>query len=169
LRRDARIITIYEGTTGIQANDLIGRKVLRERGATLRQLIGDMRATARDLSGTTSLQALGTALGADLDELDKTLDWILDQGGERLADVLAGAVPFLLLLGTVCGSWQMGRAALVARQRLEAGAQPYYRGIAELASYWFTHHAPQAQALARTVREGGPSVTGFALEDFDRD
>lgn len=184
LLRDARIMTIYEGTTGIQANDLVGRKLLREDGATLRRLIEEMRATADQLSNRASaqtstqasaqasappsLQGLGASLSADLDELTRTLDWILANGREHLADVLAGAVPFLHLLGNVCGSWQMGRAALAAQAKLDAGADSYYRGIIDLAHYWRAHHAPQTQALARTVREGGASVSQFTLEAFER-
>jgi acyl-CoA dehydrogenase len=165
-RRDARIITIYEGTTGIQANDLVGRKLLRENGATLLALIDDMRSTAIELTGAPALRDLGTALAADLDELARTRTWILDRGKDHLADVLAGAVPFLHLLGTVCGSWQMGRAALAASARLEGIDAAYHRGIVELARFWFAHHAPQAAALARTVVAGGASVTQFAPEGF---
>jgi len=164
LRRDARIITIYEGTTGIQANDLVGRKLLRENGATLLALIDEMRATAHSLHADPALAGLGAALHADLDELAHTRDWILDRGREGLAEVLAGAVPFLRLLGTVCGSWQMGRAALAARRRCDGADAAYHRGIVDLARYWYAHEAPQAAALARTVRDGGPGVTGFALE-----
>lgn len=164
LLRDARIITIYEGTTGIQANDLIGRKLQRENGATLRLLMDEMRATAAALAARASLANLGAALDADLDRLGQTLDWILARGRDHLADVLAGAVPFLRLLGTVCGSWQMGRAALAAQRRLDAGGDDYYRGIIGLAGYWFGHHAPQTHSLACTVREGGARVSGFAPE-----
>jgi acyl-CoA dehydrogenase len=168
LRRDARIITIYEGTTGIQANDLIGRKLLRENGATLRVLIAEMRMSAEDLSGAANLAGMGSAFRANLDELVLTVDWILANGRERLAEVLAGAVPFLHLFGTTCGGWMMARAALAARRQLDAGGDAYYRGIIELAGYWFAHHAPQVPCLGRTVREGGASVSNFAFEDFDR-
>jgi acyl-CoA dehydrogenase len=159
-KRDLRISTIYEGTTGIQANDLIGRKILREGGATLRLLLTDMRATADALSGAGDLAPLGADLTADIATLERTLAWILDRGKTEMAEVLSGAVPFLLQLGTVCGSWQMGRAALVARAELAAGRgdPAYLQGIADLSRFYFGHLAPQAAALARVVMHGGAAV-----------
>jgi acyl-CoA dehydrogenase len=159
-RRDLRISTIFEGTTGIQANDLIGRKILRESGETLRMLLGDMRGVAAQLSGAGDLAPLGAALVADIGTLERTLDWILEHGKTNFSEVLAGAVPFLQLLGTICGSWQMGRAALVARAGLAAGHgdAAYLQGIVDLARFYFGHLAPQAASLARVVMHGGAPV-----------
>ena len=162
LSRDARILTIYEGTTGIQANDLVLRKILREGGATLRELIGAQRGTAAALRAQAPLRALGERMDQDLDGLARSLDWILANGAGRLGDVLGAAVPFLRQLGTVCGSWQMGRAALAAQER--RGADAYCQGIVDLARFWFAHHAPQAGALGHAVREGGAAVTAYRLE-----
>ena len=165
--RDLRIATIYEGTTGIQANDLIGRKILREGGETLRLLAEEIRGVAGELTATGDLAELGQALAADLDRLERTLAWLLDQGEGEVAQVLAGAVPFLQLLGTLCGAWQMGRAALVARADLAAarGDADYLQGIVELARFYFSHLAPQTEALARVVTRGGAAVvhTGDAV------
>jgi len=160
-RRDARIITIYEGTTGIQANDLISRKSLREGGETLRLLTADLRGTASELRASSVGRGMGEALAADIDCLEQTVEWILANGRDRLADVLAGAVPFLHLLGTVCGSWQMGRAAMAAQRKLDGSANVYYQGIIDLASFWFAHHAVHTTALGRTVRHGGSVLTNF--------
>ncbi len=166
--RDARVITIYEGTTGIQANDLIGRKILRERGATLRELIADMRATGADALRDDALRAHADAFGADLDALERTLDWVLAQGDAALAQVLAGAVPFLHLLGTVCGGWQMLRIGLAARAALERaeGDAQYLRGLLTLVAVWFGHCAPQAGAYARTVMQGGAAIADSANAAF---
>jgi len=159
-KRDLRISTIYEGTTGIQANDLIGRKILREGGETLRMLLAEMSGVAAQLSDAGDLAPLGTDLAADVATLARTLDWILQNGKANLSEVLAGAVPFLLLLGTVCGSWQMGRAALVARAGLAAGAvdAAYLKGIVDLARFYFGHLTPQAAALAQVVMRGGAPI-----------
>jgi 3-(methylthio)propanoyl-CoA dehydrogenase len=161
--RDARIITIYEGTTGIQANDLVGRKILREGGATLTELMADMRETAVSLSADTTLSMLGTALQDDVATLERTLGWILDNGTTHPDQVLSGAVPFLHLLGTVCGGWQMGRATLAAQARMAAGEgdAAYLRGIVDLARFYFGHVAPHAAAWARTVIHGGATVSGY--------
>ncbi|TMW76534.1 acyl-CoA dehydrogenase [Thauera sp. UPWRP] len=160
--RDARIITIYEGTTGIQANDLVGRKILREGGATMRELVVELRANAAALAAA-GLAELGDGLGEAIDALESATDWILASGRDQLGEVLAGAVPFLHLLGTVCGGWQLGRAALAARARLAAGeGDPVYLGgIVELARFYMATLAPQAAAHAATVREAGGALTRF--------
>ena len=160
--RDARIITIYEGTTGIQANDLVGRKILREGGATLKELIVDLRASAAALSGA-GLAEIGDGLGDAIDALESATEWMLANGREQLAAVLAGAVPFLHLLGTVCGGWQLGRAALVAqvKQRAGDGDAVYLAGIVDLARFYVATIGPQAAAHAATVREAGAALTRF--------
>lgn len=161
-KRDARIMTIYEGTTGVQANDLIGRKILREGGATLKMLIADMQSVAEQLNACSELADLGRSLGDDLRTLEQTLTWVLAAGKVRQAELLAGAVPFLLLLGTICGSWQMGRAALVATK----GDSGYLRSILALARFYYAHIAPQAAAQARVVTQGGTAVVQFREHMF---
>lgn len=158
--RDARVMTIYEGTTGIQANDLVGRKILREGGESLRLLIDEMRGVAAELASCAALAVLGPALARDLDTLEQTLEWILANGRERQAEVLAGAVPFLHLLGTVCGGWQMARAGLAARARLDAhdADTEYLEGIVDLVHFYYGHVAPLAGSLASIVMQGGASV-----------
>jgi acyl-CoA dehydrogenase len=164
--RDARIITIYEGTTGIQANDLIGRKVLRENGATLRELIIEMRGVAVELSAVDDLRSLGRRLVEDIAALEQALDWILANGRERLAAVLAGAVPFLHLLGTVCGSWQLGCVALAATRpaRPEAWDADYLRGLVEVSRFYAHGLGVQAPALAAAIVGAGETAQAFALE-----
>ncbi|ATE61565.1 acyl-CoA dehydrogenase [Thauera sinica] len=165
--RDARIITIYEGTTGIQANDLVGRKILREGGATLRELIVELRGTAAALEAG-GLAEIGDGLGDSVDALESAADWMLANGRDQLADVLAGAVPFLHLLGTVCGGWQLGRVALAARARLAAGGgdAAYLASLVELARFYMATIGPQAAAHAATVREAGGALTRFEEAAF---
>jgi acyl-CoA dehydrogenase len=166
--RDARIITIYEGTTGIQGNDLIGRKILREKGETLRELITELRASVTELQADEALAGIGSGLADSVDALESATDWILANGKERLADVLAGAVPFLYLLGTVVGGWQLGRAAQAARRCLAAGEGDavYLNSLVDLARFYMATVAPQAQANARTVKEAGGALTAFAEAAF---
>ncbi|MBI3093611.1 MAG: acyl-CoA dehydrogenase [Rhodocyclales bacterium] len=165
--RDARIITIYEGTTGIQANDLVGRKVLRENGATLRELIVDMRGVAAELAAAERLQSMALRFEEDIAALERALDWILANGRDRLAAVLAGAVPFLHLLGTVCGSWQLGRVALAAARspRKDTYDPDYLRGLIELARFHAHALAVQAPALAAAIVGAGETAaeSEFAL------
>ena len=121
--RDARISTIYEGTTGIQAIDLVGRKVGREGGQTAQALITEMAkclpllAAAKDVN----LQAFGKVLAAGLQEFKRATEWIALTFPSNQGAVNAGAVHYLKLAGTVCGGWMMARAALVAAKQLAAG------------------------------------------------
>jgi acyl-CoA dehydrogenase len=164
--RDARIITIYEGTTGIQANDLVGRKVLRENGATLRELIVEMRGVAAELAAAEGMQSMAVRFAEDIAALERALDWILANGRERLAAVLAGAVPFLHLLGSVCGSWQLARVALAAAKptAAEAYGADYLRGLIELACFHAHALAVQAPALAAAIVGAGETATAFARD-----
>ncbi len=166
--RDARIITIYEGTTGIQANDLVGRKILREEGATLRELLADIRGTTAQLAEDPVLVSIGVDLSTHAENLESALDWVLANGKDNLADVLAGAVPFLHLLGTVVGGWQLARAAQAAQRRLAAGEGDgaYLASLVELARFYMAGIAPRALAHAETVREAGGPVSRFSEAAF---
>jgi 3-(methylthio)propanoyl-CoA dehydrogenase len=162
LFRDARIITIYEGTTGIQANDLLGRKILREEGATLRELIADIRETATQLESHQRLEDLARALNDQATLLEETTDWLLAHKADT-ADLYAGAVPLLHLMGIACGAWQMSRLALAAEARLETGEgdADYLAGLAELARFYMATQAPQAMAHGHSLRQAGAVVTRF--------
>ena len=118
-----RITTIYEGTTGIQANDLIGRKLAREGGRTLKALLGRIDGDARRLveSPDAVLAQIGRALAAAAQALDEAADWLLAHDGQP-AQCAAGAVPFLRLAGTVIGGWLSARMAEAATAQLAAGA-----------------------------------------------
>ncbi len=166
--RDARIITIYEGTTGIQANDLIGRKIQREGGATLRELIADMGADAAALAAVPELAGLAQGLDRQYASLHASLDWILAQGKESPGAALAGAVPLLHQLGLCCGGWQIGRAALAANRLLAAGEGDagYLQGIIGLACFYGAHLLPHAAAHGEAVRTGGAAVADFAEAAF---
>jgi len=156
--RDVRITTIYEGTTGIQANDLVGRKIRRDKGATLSCLIEKIRATASEASGGTQSE-LGKELADALDILASARDWILDERTEA-GELLAGSVSFLQLLGVVCGAWQMARAALAA-DRLRVGGSDdaaYLESIIELAQFYFAQVLPQAAMHAKMMKRAGTAV-----------
>ncbi|MGA0115284.1 MAG: acyl-CoA dehydrogenase [Burkholderiales bacterium] len=159
--RDARITTIYEGTTGIQANDLIGRKVGAEKGATALALIAEMRKLDAGLADAgTSFAAMRAAYTRAVDGLDEATRWLVDHYKAEPNAVAAVAVPYLKLFGTVAGGWMMARAALIALER--GGTPGADRGFldAKLASarFYLEHLLPQAGALAQTVIAGAPST-----------
>jgi alkylation response protein AidB-like acyl-CoA dehydrogenase len=165
--RDARITSIYEGTTGIQANDLIGRKLAAEKGMTAKALIAEMRAFDKDLAGYThpALAVIRRALADGVAALDEATGWLLETYPYNALAAGAGAVPYLKLWGTVAGGWQMARAAHVAKLRLDAGAADFdfYRAKIGTARFYAEHILPQAQAYKAAIVNGSSSV--LALED----
>jgi hypothetical protein len=166
--RDARIATIYEGTTGIQANDLIGRKLAAEKGMTARAVIAQMRGFDRELAGVASHPALGIirhTLAEGVSALSEATDWLLETWPHDPNAAAAGSVPYLELWGTVVGAWQMARAALIAKQRLDAGAQEFdfYRAKIATARFFAEHILPRAQSCKQAIVRGSASV--LALEE----
>ncbi len=167
--RDARISAIYEGTTGIQANDLIGRKMAREGGATLKVVIGMMRALDADLAKQDGehFVAIRARFTAAVNAVEKAGDWLVKTYGSDVRSAAAGAVPFLRLLGVVAGGWQMARAALVAQAKIAGGdADPFYVAKIGTARFYADHLLSQAEGLASSVTDGAAGVMALADEMF---
>jgi hypothetical protein len=168
--RDARITTIYEGTTGIQANDLIGRKTARDGGAVARRVIAEIDAVAAKLAaaGDADLAAIGARLAAASAALVKALTWLVPAYGTEPRVAHAGAVPYMRLWGLVVGGWQMGRAALVAAaQRSEGRGNAAFNGAKIVTARFYAECLlPQADGLAEAVTAGGPSVLALADDAF---
>jgi alkylation response protein AidB-like acyl-CoA dehydrogenase len=167
--RDARITPIYEGTNGIQANDLVGRKLLRDRGAAANELIAEMRAIDGALADVRGddLAALRPPLAAGLDALERVTSWMIEAGENDPPHALAGAVPYLKLMGNVAGGWLMAKAALAAQARLAEGAGDTAFHAAKIATarLYAEHVLPAAPALVPAVT-GGRTVMAFDLERF---
>jgi alkylation response protein AidB-like acyl-CoA dehydrogenase len=167
--RDAQISTIYEGTTGIQANDLIGRKMAREDGATLKRVIGTMRALDAELAGQggADFVAIHRRLAAGVDALAAAGEWLVAIYRSDIRAASAGAVPFLTLLGIVAGGWQMARAALIAQARIEEGERdPFYAAKIVTARFYADHVLSRAAGLASSVTDGAAGVLGLAEDMF---
>jgi alkylation response protein AidB-like acyl-CoA dehydrogenase len=159
--RDSRISTIYEGTTGIQANDLIGRKIAREGGATLTAVIGMMRALDADLAKQHGehFVAIRRRFNLGVDALAKAGEWIVTTYSGDVRAASAGAVPFLRLFGIVAGGWQMARAALIAQGRIDAGDKdPFFAAKIVTARFFADHFLSQADGLQSTVTDGATGV-----------
>ncbi|MGB4062267.1 MAG: acyl-CoA dehydrogenase C-terminal domain-containing protein [Azonexus sp.] len=164
--RDSRITTIYEGTTGIQANDLLFRKLMRDQGATAKVVFGEVYATAKALgaSGKPELQAIGQRLGVALKAWTEATEWLAANAKTGLSGVLTAAVPYLHLAVTVCGGWFMGKAALAAAGYLDKGEgdQAFYRAKISTARFYSDQMLPQATAYGETVRAGDAAFNDAA-------
>lgn len=159
--RDVRITSIYEGTTGIQAQDLINRKTLRDKGEAFRSLIDEMRTVVAEAS-TSPVRELGERLSGSIDTLELAVEWVLSKSRSELAEVLSASTRFLHLVGIVCGGWQLTRAAIVAAElRKQGDADGYHEGIIGLAEFYLTNVAPVAGAHAVAMREGAKAVHRF--------
>jgi alkylation response protein AidB-like acyl-CoA dehydrogenase len=168
--RDARITTIYEGTTGIQANDLVGRKIARESGLTAKEVLKTIRALDAELAKAPGddFKAIRSRLAAGAAAMDECVDWIVERYGKDVKAVHAGAVPFLKLAGIVCGGWQMARAALAAQAKLEKGAGEagFLKAKVGTVRFFADHILSQAPGLRDAVVQGAPGVLALADEQF---
>ena len=167
--RDSRISSIYEGTTGIQANDLIGRKIAREGGATLMAVIATMRALDADLAkqGGEHFVAIRSRFTAGVNALATAGEWIVKTYGSDVRAASAGAVPFLRLFGVVAGGWQMARAALIAQGKIDAGdSDPFYPAKIITTRFYADHLLSQAEGLGSSVTDGAAGVMALAEEMF---
>jgi alkylation response protein AidB-like acyl-CoA dehydrogenase len=160
--RDARITPIYEGTTGIQANDLIGRKLARDGGRAARTVIESMKDLAAELAGAAALAAHAAALSAAVDALERAVRHVVDNYGTDIQGVSVGAVPMLKLFGIVAGGWQLLRSALISQQRLAAppgsaaaGVDAgFYQAKIMTARFYADHVLSQAPGLAHSIIRG---------------
>ena len=163
--RDARITTIYEGTTAIQANDLIGRKIAREKGVTIKGIIAEMRAAATLLDG--DLAGIGLRQNAAVDALERAVFWIVDNFSSDPKAAHVGAVPFLHLLGIVAGGWQMGRAAVIARAKTALDdSDPFWAAKLVTTRFYADHFLTQAAGLADSVVAGADGALDMADDSF---
>src|ERR1700722_19308331 len=158
--RDLRITTIYEGTTGIQANDLIGRKLGRDRGAAMDALILEMRSELDALEGGDAVMRIikhSTIEAAE--RLREATDAILEAFAAGQERSLAVAVPYLNLCGYVTGGWLLAKSAALAVERRAGAEREFYEAKLATARFYAQQVLPRALALARIVQSGAASVT----------
>ena len=157
--RDARITTIYEGTTGIQSNDLIGRKIGRDGGAAMNQLIADMSRELQDLE--TSAPAASATRRAALEAvglLKDSTDALVKALASRPDTAMAVSVPYLMLCGYVIGGWLTAKAAAISARNLKGQDRSFYESKLQTARFYAEQGLPNTLALARVVQGGAASV-----------
>jgi alkylation response protein AidB-like acyl-CoA dehydrogenase len=159
LVRDARITPIYEGTTGIQANDLIGRKLARDGGRAAQIVVAQMRALAKDLAAAPDLAHAGAGFSAAIDALERAMRYVVENYATDIRGVSVGAVPMLKLFGIAAGGWQLLRSALISHARLAApdanGADAgFHEAKIATARFYADHVLSQASGLAHSIVHG---------------
>jgi hypothetical protein len=168
--RDSRITTIYEGTTGIQANDLVFRKLMRDGGSTMKRVLGEVADTTKALGDSehAQLRAIGQRLGATLHTWGGATEYLVGKVKSDPAAALAAAVPYLHLAITVCGGWQLGRGALAAARRLRAGegGSGFFAGKIATARFYAEQVLPLATAYGESVQTAGVALASITDEMF---
>jgi 3-(methylsulfanyl)propanoyl-CoA dehydrogenase len=171
--RDVRIITIYEGTTGIQSLDLIGRKLLRDMGATAMRVGKQMETVAKECAAHSdaTVKRVGEALGKALETLNESSQWIGMNAMGNLHKAFACSVPYLRLWGIVAGGWQMARAARISADMIAGGDADaeFYRAKLDTAAFYATHVLSQSAWLHREIVDGSGDVMRLSDAQFDLD
>ncbi len=163
--RDVRIAPIYEGTNGIQALDLLTRKLLRDRGTAAKAFLAEMTASLPALGG----DGLGAALESELERMLEATDWLLETGAADLARAAAGATPYLRLFGIVTGAWLLARGAAAARRRLSNGGaedRAFLEAKIATAQFYMANILPRAAAEAAAVIQGADSTLALDEAQF---
>jgi hypothetical protein len=167
--RDAKILTIYEGTTAIQANDLVGRKTVRDGGAVAKAIAKQIEATEGQLAKRSSVaaRAMLKRLSAAREAFVQTVDFVAGQTKTSPNAVFAGSVPYLMLGANVVAGWQMARALMAAEDRLAEGVDPeFMRAKITTARFYADHILSKVPGVRDSIVDGADSVTEMTLEAF---
>jgi 3-(methylthio)propanoyl-CoA dehydrogenase len=168
--RDARITTIYEGTTGIQAQDLVGRKVIKDSGKAMASLIGEMREVCNEMSalGDDNFSSLERHYSSALSALEEATQWLLENYQSDANAPGSVAVNFMMLMGTVCGGWQMARAAIISSAKIQSGADDteFYEAKITTARFYAEHFLPRVNGYLASVVAGSDSIMALKSEQF---
>lgn len=168
--RDARILTIYEGTTAIQANDFVGRKTARDGGRNAKAIAAQVAATETELSGHDSAasRSMAIRLRAAREAFEEVVDFIAGSIGRSPNAVFAGSVPYLMLAGNLMAGWQMARALLIAEAQIAEGVGDlaFLHAKVATARFYAEHLLSRGPGLRDAIVDGSESVTALALEAF---
>ena len=167
--RDAKILTIYEGTTAIQANDLVGRKTARDGGTTAKAIVAQIEVTEKALAARDSVHARAVLkrLTAARKALLDVIEFVAGNTKAAPNAVFAGSVPYLMLAGNVFAGWQMARSLLAAEGELAAGHDTaFMQAKITTARFYADHLLSKAPGMRDSIVEGADCVTALALEAF---
>ncbi len=167
--RDAKILTIYEGTTAIQANDLVGRKTSRDGGQTAKALAAQVQATEAALIAcdTADAAAMAKRLAAARLAFIDVVDFVAGNTKAKPNDVFAGSVPYLMLTGNLMAGWQMARAMLVAQEQIAQGNDvAFMQAKITTARFYADHILTKVPGLRDSIVDGAAAATALALEAF---
>jgi hypothetical protein len=167
--RDAKILTIYEGTTAIQANDLVGRKTSRDGGQTAKAIASQIEQTEKQLKAHSDVRCHSVAkrLSAAREAFLDVVEFFVTESKTNPNAVYAGSVPYLMLAGNLMSGWQMARAMLVALEHIAKGDDlAFMQAKVTTARFYADHILSKAPGVRDSIVAGADSVTEMALEAF---
>ncbi|MBF6630160.1 MAG: acyl-CoA dehydrogenase C-terminal domain-containing protein [Comamonas sp.] len=167
--RDAKILTIYEGTTAIQANDLVGRKTARDGGANAKAIAAQIAKTENELlaSGTEAAQSMAARLQAAREDFLQVVDFVAGKAKATPNAVYAGSVAYLMLAGNLVAGWQMGRALLVAQDKAAQGEDVAFMQAKVITAQFYAEHIlTKTSSLRDSILLGGDSACALPLDAF---
>jgi alkylation response protein AidB-like acyl-CoA dehydrogenase len=166
--RDARIAPIYEGTNGIQALDLIFRKLPLDSGQAMQRLLGDVNSVIEEMSQAGDvLSSMSEKLKVEVDKLSEVTLWLGSKMLEgELIDASAGASPYIKMFGQVLGGYYMGKAALLATKKYEETGDEYYAEKITLSKFYIEQLLPLASGYASAVTAGKEDLYNIKAENF---
>lgn len=164
--RDARILTIYEGTTGIQALDFVGRKIMGDEGQALDEWIGEMTALDSELAVDERLAEIRTALARGTQQLESAKSWLLQEGPLDPNTAGSASVNMLMLAGIVLGGWQMARAGLAVVKGAASDDASFAAGKLLTVRFYAQHIMPRTHGLLDAATAGPEAVMAFTEEQF---
>jgi alkylation response protein AidB-like acyl-CoA dehydrogenase len=167
--RDAKILTIYEGTTAIQANDLVGRKTARDGGQTAKGLAAQIEVTEGELTQRGDADALAVAkrLKAAREAFLDVVTFVAANTRSKPNAVFSGSVPYLMLAGNLVSGWQLGRSLMLAQDQMAAGVDvAFMKAKITTARFYADHHLTKVPGVRDAIIDGADSVTELALESF---
>jgi alkylation response protein AidB-like acyl-CoA dehydrogenase len=163
--RDARITTIYEGTTGIQANDLIGRKLIRDKGLEFGRLVAEIRATQAEVEAQGEMAAVASSLASGADSLEEVASWVIIHHLDNPQLPGAVAVNFLMAAGTILGGWLLAKGALIAKQKM-AEDEAFYSAKVVTARFYAQQIMPRAAAHVKAAQSGSDMTMALSEDQF---
>ncbi|MFT5112181.1 MAG: hypothetical protein ACI8P9_001505, partial [Parasphingorhabdus sp.] len=169
--RDVRITQIYEGTTGIQAADLAGRKLLRDGGLTTRSMLEQIQQDINSLGDFATVEAkqLVDRLNQAMSEIELSVQSLLEQGSQDAGRTMGVSVPYLMQFGYLVGGWMMARSYMAARNFIDNGSDdPFYQDKLYSCQYYMTQILPLGQSHHARVMAGGEMIVGVSDDWFDR-
>ena len=162
--RDIRIAGIYEGTNGIQAIDLVGRKLSMRKGDVVRELLLEINKTASELH-SANLKGIARPLEDAVKDMQAATEWLIEKGGASTDDGLAGATPYLRMFGTTVGGWLLAKSALQAKKQIDEGNDSeFLQAKIETAAFYAEQLLPQVSGLLPATVSGAESLYAIKPE-----